>query len=450
MRASSKLLLWVSIALGLLLLVPALIPTAKWIPAVQRIVEAKLQQPVSIKDLRFAILPRPSIELQGIRIGNPTMLDVEAIQVKPSILPLLKASLVVSSVTIEKPAFTLEALSFAQELITTSSSSESNTDFAIQQITVHDARLLHPSMNLPLADVEANLVNKSQLKSANLRIHDEAWQGELLANVSTTSNGYQAVITGHQFPLPNPVPLHIESLSAQATFENNKLNVTLNEVGLYHGIADGELGLTLGETYVLQGKMHLKQLSVGDVLKSLTNQSTLTGSLDSEIHFSAKAKEVGKLIEGIQASGPFAIKKGILHGVDLLKLASVLITKSDGNGNTEFETLQGKLRVKGKQYQLNELIIESGLIHADGHVSIHQSALDGLLKVEVKKSASLVGVPLAISGTLQEPSISITKSAMAGAALGTAVLGPGVGTSVGINVGDKLNQLKEGLFGKKK
>jgi hypothetical protein len=56
-----------------------------------------------------------------------------------------------------------------------------------------------------------------------------------------------------------------------------------------------------------------------------------------------------------------------------------------------------------------------------------------------------VSTPLAVSGTVQNPTLFPTKSALAGAAAGTALLGPGVGTSIGM----KAAQLTERLFSRK-
>jgi phage tail tape-measure protein len=54
-------------------------------------------------------------------------------------------------------------------------------------------------------------------------------------------------------------------------------------------------------------------------------------------------------------------------------------------------------------------------------------------------------MPMVVSGTLNEPVVRPSGSALAGAAVGTAILGPGLGTAIGVRVGGFLNK----LFGKK-
>jgi hypothetical protein len=58
-----------------------------------------------------------------------------------------------------------------------------------------------------------------------------------------------------------------------------------------------------------------------------------------------------------------------------------------------------------------------------------------------------VGVPLVLGGTLDAPELTLTRSAMLGAAVGTMVM-PGVGTGAGASIGDKIGNKLQGFFGK--
>ncbi len=63
----------------------------------------------------------------------------------------------------------------------------------------------------------------------------------------------------------------------------------------------------------------------------------------------------------------------------------------------------------------------------------------------LKGTSALVSTPLALSGTVQNPSLYPSKAALAGAAAGTALLGPGLGTAAGMKAG----RMAEKLFGGK-
>ena len=98
----------------------------------------------------------------------------------------------------------------------------------------------------------------------------------------------------------------------------------------------------------------------------------------------------------------------------------------------------------GHAYKLSSVRVTSGVLKAEGNVDISAAKqLSGRVDTELKGTAGLVSVPLAVSGTLDHPTLLPTKGSMFGAAVGTVLL-PGVGTSVGSSVGDRIGK----MFGK--
>ena len=92
----------------------------------------------------------------------------------------------------------------------------------------------------------------------------------------------------------------------------------------------------------------------------------------------------------------------------------------------------------------------SGVLSASGQVDVSASqALRGRVLVALGPGAigQAVGVPLVVGGTLQEPQLTLTRSALLGAAVGTLVM-PGVGTGAGASIGEKIGNTLQGLFGK--
>jgi hypothetical protein len=75
--------------------------------------------------------------------------------------------------------------------------------------------------------------------------------------------------------------------------------------------------------------------------------------------------------------------------------------------------------------------------------------LSGRITVDLAAAAAggAIGVPLAVGGTLDSPSVTLTRGALLGAAVGTMVA-PGVGTGAGAKLGDRVGESLRGLFGK--
>lgn len=447
----SKWLVIVASVILALIILPWFIPTSHWTSKIASILEQKLKQPVAIQSLAIRLLPSPSLSVHAIQVGQPALFAVEDVTIYPELWPLIQGELSIANVAIMHPKVSMDAISWIQNYLSAPKGTASSLVFHLKHIEIAEATLLGSGWPLPQVNLQLDLDERSELLQGELQtVAPDGEAGQLRVHVRRKPTGYTAQFEGEQWRLPIALPVRVKAFTGQLEMEDQVIQFHLQNASLFDGNVMAKARIAWGTDWTVTGNANVQNLSLGSALSSMTGRATLTGLLEGYTHFEAHVKSLSTVTEAVRAKGQFAIKKGVIHGVDLLKLASVLVTKNDGQGNTEFETLKGQLNVNGTRYQLNPIEIQSGLLHGEGHVEMVRSALRGRLNVEVKRSASLVAVPLNVSGTLQSPEIFPTKSAVAGAAIGTAVLGPGVGTSVGIKVGDKLNQLKEGLFGKKK
>jgi uncharacterized protein involved in outer membrane biogenesis len=171
---------------------------------------------------------------------------------------------------------------------------------------------------------------------------------------------------------------------------------------------------------------------------------TLTGRLEAHTNLQANLRDLGALADVLQTQTKFTIKNAVVHGIDLAQ--AVKTVGMNRGGETRLDTLAGQLITRGRAAELNNLIASSGALSANGHVNMSADKnLNGGLNVNLAERAvgTAVGIPLVVGGTLDSPSVTLSRSALAGAAIGT-LIAPGVGTAAGATMGDKL----KGLFGK--
>ena len=111
-------------------------------------------------------------------------------------------------------------------------------------------------------------------------------------------------------------------------------------------------------------------------------------------------------------------------------------------GPTPFSELSGRLKMKNNAVLVNDLKVNSDVLEASGKIGIDANDnLGGVIEVGVSQTGSLVSVPIKVSGTVDEPSLRPTNEAIAGGAVGTGLLGPGVGTAVGVKIGSFFGNL---------
>ncbi|UUZ65498.1 AsmA-like C-terminal region-containing protein [Polaromonas sp. P1-6] len=205
-----------------------------------------------------------------------------------------------------------------------------------------------------------------------------------------------------------------------------------------------------GGELVLRGQLQTRGVEVS----ALTAPSkTLTGRLEASTTLRARAATTSALVDALQTHTSLTVRNAMLNGVDLAK--AVQTVGLSRGGQTPLDSLTGQVSSQGRHVQLSKLVASSGALSATGDVALSPAkALSGTLVVAVagdsKIGAALggaVGVPLIVGGTLDNPELTLSRSALLGAAMGT-VLMPGVGTAAGARLGDRIGESLRGLFGK--
>ncbi len=211
----------------------------------------------------------------------------------------------------------------------------------------------------------------------------------------------------------------------------------------------------------IKGDLHLDHLPAPGVVVSVRGAMTtegvelgvlshqrLTGRLSADTTLALRTGQPGPLLDALQTQSRFTVRNAVVHGVDLAR--AVKTVGLSRGGETRLDTLAGQVDTRGRSVNFRQLVASSGVLSASGQVALSLSlALSGRVQVRLGPAVigQAVGVPLVLGGTLDAPELTLTRSAMLGAALGTMVM-PGVGTGAGASLGDKIGNKLQGLFGK--
>ena len=450
MKKYKKILIGVAIVIGLLLILPFLIPMQTYLHQVEKIASEKLGQPVTINSAHLYLLPSPRVVAGDIVVGKNQELQVKSMVVIPTIGTLFSATKIID-LNISKPIVTKAALDIVSTLTAKKSESSEAAAVNIRHIKIDDLQLVWPDAKYPTLNAEATLTSENKLESAVIRTEDR----KLKADVTPNGDEQLIMVSANKWTLPAGLPLLIDNAKLEMHLKGSKLTIPKIDVALYGGKLAGDAVLSWQENngktnWKTSGNLSVDNLSVQQPSILISKAVYLSGNLFGKGNFSATAKDASQLSDNLQTNFQFKVNNGVLHGLDLVKVASLLIKQGQGGGETQFDELSGVFNSAGKQYRLSQLKISSGIISATGQIKISpKKELDGAVQVKVKRSVNLVTVPLEVSGTVDHPVVLPSKAAIAGAIAGTAILGPGVGTSLGIKAGGALDKLK-GLFGNKK
>jgi len=431
-----------AVLLAVLVAVPFLVPMGTYVKQIEQLASEKLGQPVSVGSLRLALLPTPRANIGTLRIGRDHDVTVDNIAVIPELGSLFSEVKVISSVVVKRPVVRKSALDFISAM-PKSESTGGPAKVQIRRLVISDAQLEWEGMKIPVLNIEVALAEDNKLQSASLASVDS----KLKVNATPKDAAYAIKLEAHQWTPPAGPPLLFDSLNSDMLLKGSRLDVSALDAKLYQGTLRATAGLDWSKGWRASGKFRTDAIEVGDVAGLFSKSKPVSGRLSGDGIFGANAKDAAVLADHLVLDYKFSVAKGVLHGVDLAKAATLLLNAGEKGGETRFDELTGNLHMAGKQIDLRTFKVASGLLAATGRVKVSPAKqLDGKVEVELKKGVAMISVPLQVSGTLDDPSVMPTKAALAGAVAGTGLLGPGIGTSLGVKAASGVEKLK-GLFG---
>ena len=441
MKKSQKIIIAVLLVIGLLLIVPFLVPMQMYLHKAEQIASEKLGQPVVIGSAHLQLLPSPRVAASDIVLGAHEELKVASLVVVPTLASLFSETKILD-VSVSKPVVKIAVLDFVAAL---KSAESSPSSVNIRHIKIDDLQLVWPNVRLPIFNAKATLTSNNKLESATVKTAD----GKLNAMITPDGDEQKIVVNVRKWTLPAGLPLLIDQATVEMHLKSSRLTIPNMDIALYGGKLKGDAVLSWAKGWRVNGNFGIDYFSTQQPSRMLSRAVYLSGSLFGKGNFTSTAKDAGGMADNLQTNMQFKVNNGVLHGLDLVRVASLLLKQNQSGGETQFDVLSGVLNVSGKQYQLRNLKISSGLLAATGHVKVKQNkALDGVLDVDIKNALGMAAIPLNVSGTVDHPMLLPTKAALAGAVAGTAILGPGLGTSLGVKAAGAVDKLK-GLFGGK-
>jgi uncharacterized protein involved in outer membrane biogenesis len=435
-------------AIGLLIIValalPLFITFNDYIPRIEQAISTKLKEPVSIKNIKFTSLPRPHLTVDGITIGTNEDIILSKIVLIPDIFSLLQSSIVIKRIEVESPIITQKAFDKISELskVNASSASQQPSQVRVESINLVKALIKFGKVNFGPFDARINLDSTGKPVEVSINTLDDA----LKIFIKPDQSHYLIDASAKKWTLPIGPQLVLDELNIKGVAASQDVKFSQISAKLYGGSVSGMATFSWLKGYKLSGKLDINQVELQKIASMLSSKTHISGKLNAEPVFSASAVSADQLINTLHLETPFNVQNGVLYGVDIQKAATNLIKKGSTGGETRFDQLSGHLILAHNGYNLTQLKIASGTLAVDGAVNISaKKDLSGRINVQVAAIGISTKIPLNISGTVDAPLLYPTGATIAGAAIGTAIMGPGVGTSVGAKVGGWVDN----IFGKK-
>lgn len=388
---------------------------------VSREISAAVGVPVELGALSVDVFPLPGVSVDRVQVRSKPALTFERIEARPVWSALLQKKLEIATLYVRNAVVPQDAIAAVSA--------------AYRKAHPQDAKKKQPAaagsggVTLPRRIVLEQVTWVDSKGARNV--------------VNATAN----------MDDDDGLPEHVDFAVTQGRWQGVKAKL---DRGTNQWLLDGRIG---GGT--IKGRFRPGKTARGDPLLDgefdTTNvevgyftapSRTMTGLLEAHTNLQANLRDLGAVADVLQTQTRFTVKDAVVHGIDLAQaVKTVGINRS---GETRLDTLAGQLVTRGRAAELHNLVASSGALSATGNVAMAADKhLSGSVNVNLaeKVAGSALGVPLMVGGTLDAPEVSLSRSALLGAAIGTAIA-PGVGTAGGAKAGDKLGDALKGLFGK--
>src|SRR6266481_871883 len=462
-----------------------LIPLNSYIPAAEKLLTEQLHETVNIQQLKLAPLPLPHLALLGVHVGSKPGVSLQSIKAELDMLDLLSGKLAIRSIVLQDGTASFAQI---QKLIATlTNAPATSSSVAVHEVQLSGINLTMPKMSFGPIEGKIELdeagkpqqlwfaMNEKKISVTILPLPEQrfsvlvnahAWtvpqfpkillgnlklQGQMDSGASTKGkNAFQFSGDAHISHLQLRVaskakrPLEFDEINTHIVFRAAQLDFSKLEAKSYGGGLTGSATLNFDKSSLI-ADASVYEVAMQPLVQAFSNELLFSGDLNGTVHLGVPLNSHGQFLGGLQLESQLSLRNGAIGKVDLVQAANILGKNTGKDAATGFDSLTGLLNIDACGYHFRDMKLASGVLNASGKIDIApDSQLSGALDANIKNTVGLVSVPMVVTGTASAPVVRPTKSSMAGAAVGTAILGPGLGTAAGIKVGGFLNT----LFGK--
>jgi|GEM_PF-1094273 len=429
---------------ALLIAAPYLIPQEEYLGTVTQHLSEAVDRPVEIEAIRLHLLPLPGATLEGVSIGGAEPVRVDQLHVPVELRPLWGRRIVVSRLELEGVRASKDAvLALGQIGGVGPGGGPSGFTVEIRQVQATGVRLRWDRAT-ELGPYAVTVTPHPKLGFARAEIREG--KGNLQITLKNQAPAIAFNVRARNWRPPLGPAVTFRSLDAHGRYRGHAVDVAEFQAKLFDGVLKGKARLEWPGRWRLSGNLAARSVDTQKALAA-AGRKVISGRLDADCDIDSRARAPHRLADNPSLNCAFRIRDGVFFLADLEKAASITGYRDADKGTTRFELLSGRFRMRNKAITVSGLKAVSEVLEAEGKVLVSpQRELDGHLDVAIKKTGGLAGLPLLVAGTVDDPTIRPTNEALAGGAAGTAILGPGLGTAIGIKAGEALKGIKK-LFG---
>ena len=426
--------------------------------------------PVRIGAARAQFLPRVAIQLQGIRVGEPSQLSLNDVEVGADLLPLLRgrienAEVRVSGSTIDMPlpfspqredrradesqtgapvqivsvrSIALRDVrlrSRGREIVVSADSSLDGTTLTLERFSAESGGTtleaqgvvsLEPRIDARL-NAKANRVDVDEL----IALADAFSSPD--TGKSTTTEQPARIAASITADRGTAGGVQVRNLSTQLTLDGDSLALNESKFEFFDGRYQGSLTATVGKQLSATLDSHITDVDVAQLAAFGGAPDTVSGRLTGAGTFSGSGADFAQLLHSLRGTASATVVDGSIRRLHLVRTVVLFFGRpapDSGESTDRFDQVDADFLLSNRVVRAHTFSLRStdADMAGSGTLNLDTDALEGRVNVTLSEGLSKqagtdlfrytregnrVVLPAAIGGTLAMPRLTIDVAAAA-------------------------------------
>ena len=381
-----------AVAIGLL----HVVPLNNYIGGAQQIMAQRLGVPVTITNLRYALLPFPQLTLERVGIGKLQEIKIESIVVSAWPMTLFGDTLEFDNVEINSLNTDQEALSLIPGWTQPQAGAQ---PLSVRRVQLKSVKLAVKDLNIPLFNGDITLNREGALQRAVLS------DGKVSIELAPRDKALRVGLEAHNWRLPIGPAVEFDDLAMEAVMDSQQASITAIDGKIGRAMVKGSARASWGSGIRIEGDFTVTNGELAQLLSGFTRDFTATGTLHANVSYALQGTTLQNLFAEPRVEATFNIEKGAINNVDIVRAIQVPSRDGVRGGKTGFNTLAGSMRLANQSYSYRQLQLSSGPMNASGSVDIAPNGdLSGRISTQLGSRTVVVARGnLVVTGNLKTP-----------------------------------------------
>jgi len=361
-------------------------------PSLELTLEQALGIPVKIGEVDLRLAPRPGLVLQDVRLGRRDEARIGTIYIPKLLAWIESGPMQIETVDVHNVRMSADFFSALPRLAGRVRDTEV---FSLGRLGVS-------GLNLRFGDVELrDLAGEIRFETQPPAILLETADRGLRLQVRPDQAGALVIVEGTQWK-PGEASLFLFSrLEARVVLQSGKLTFDHIDAGLMDGTFQGTAALDWAQGMRVNGEGTLSRISVRKLAAALGATVDADGLLSGKLRLQASGSDWIGLWKQATGELAFTVDNGVFNGIDIGE-ASRRGGEPVRGGSTKFERLTGILRVDPLRVRAEQLLLDGGLVQANGDFLVLRETLDAEshLVLNIRSTIRPIRMPIRASGKL--------------------------------------------------